>query len=628
MTDQNENKKDTPALLNDRSHNLYPSELRRQAEERIRNKELNAPEVISPEDARQMLHELQVHQIELEMQNEELRLAQAELDASRARYFDLYDLAPVGYCTISEKGLILEANLTAANLLGADRRELIMQPVTKFILKEDQNIFYLHRKQLLETSKPQDCDLRLVKKNATAFWTRIESTLAQDADGAPVCRVVMSDITARKQAEEALYRGEAHFKLLAETAEELIIWENVTAVIGALCKKTMEHLGCDVFTIYIADSKAGKLHLQTSFGLPDERVKEIEWVDFGSNINGCAVLGTDPVIREDISRASDERTRAARALGIQANACFPLLAHGVHIGTLGFGTKTRTAFSPEDITLMKTVAAHMATAMQRTILIDKIQETSNGLEIMVQERTADLEKMVDALRHSNIQLDDFAHIAAHDLQEPLRKIMTFAERLTAMGKGSLNDQEVDYLARMQSAAGRMRSLIDELVRYSRVTSDKNPLKIINLKAPVEDAIKDLSVLLEETGGQVEIGELPDVAANEVQMRQLFENLIGNALKYRSNQRPLIRIYSNPSQEKKSYEIHVEDNGIGFDEMYLEKIFKPFQRLHGKSSPYKGTGMGLAICSKILEHHDGSISAKSELGKGSTFIVRLPKRRDM
>ena len=159
--------------------------------------------VLSPEETRRTLHELRVHQIELEMQNEELRRAQAELDAARARYFDLYDLAPVGYCTLCEKGLILEANLTAATLLGVARGALVKQPITRFILEEDQDIYYLHRKQLFETGEPQACELRMVKKDGAPFWAHLAATVAQDADGASVCRVVLSDITARKSEEDA-----------------------------------------------------------------------------------------------------------------------------------------------------------------------------------------------------------------------------------------------------------------------------------------------------------------------------------------------------------------------------------------------------------------------------------------
>lgn len=161
---------------------------------------------MSPEELRQTLHELRVHQIELEMQNEELRRAELELEVSRARYFDLFDLAPVGYCTISKKGLILESNLAAATLLGrGGRRDALSHlPLTRFILNQDQDLYYLHRKRALETGTPQACDIRMVKDDETAFWAHLQLIAVQDEGHAPALRVVLTDISERKRAEEAL----------------------------------------------------------------------------------------------------------------------------------------------------------------------------------------------------------------------------------------------------------------------------------------------------------------------------------------------------------------------------------------------------------------------------------------
>jgi chemotaxis protein methyltransferase CheR len=188
----------------------YPSggsgqDLRIRAEEKARQNSAQAQKDLmdlSPIETRRMLHELRVHQIELEMQNEELRRAQVELDASMERYFDIYDLAPVGYCTLSKKGLILEANLTAATLLNVTRGELVRQTITRFILKEDQDIYYRHRKHLFETGKPQMCELRMVKQDGTSFWVRLDSTVVKYSDGETQCRVVIIDITEHKRVEE------------------------------------------------------------------------------------------------------------------------------------------------------------------------------------------------------------------------------------------------------------------------------------------------------------------------------------------------------------------------------------------------------------------------------------------
>jgi len=199
--------------------------LRQQAEEIAQEKAALMPEnleALSPEDARLLLHELRVHQIELEMQNEELRRTQSELEASRIRYFDLYDLAPVGYFTISELGLILEGNLTAAGLLGVSRSALVKRRLTAFVLPEDQDIYYQYRKQLFETGAPQVCEFRMLRANAAPFWVRMRATETQDADGAPVCRAVVSDITEIKRAEEALQESERRLSSIYDTVGDVI----------------------------------------------------------------------------------------------------------------------------------------------------------------------------------------------------------------------------------------------------------------------------------------------------------------------------------------------------------------------------------------------------------------------
>jgi two-component system, cell cycle sensor histidine kinase and response regulator CckA len=190
-------------------------ELRQGAEEVARARAARMPENLeglSPEEVRQVLFELRVHQIELEMQNEELRRAQEQLEFSRASYFDLYDLAPVGYIALSEQGLILEANLTFATLLGVARGELVNQPLTRFVLREDQDIYYRHRRQFFATGSPQAYEVRMLRREAVPFWARVEATAALDDDGAPVCRMVLSDISEQKRTEAKKAELEDHYR--------------------------------------------------------------------------------------------------------------------------------------------------------------------------------------------------------------------------------------------------------------------------------------------------------------------------------------------------------------------------------------------------------------------------------
>lgn len=422
---------------------MNESALRRRAEERARATKAQDPESLSPEESERLLHELRVHQIELEVQNEELRRTQEALEASRARYFDLYDLAPVGYFTLGEHGSILEANLTAATLLGLPKSFLNKTPLTRYILPDDQDIFYLHRKRLFETGEPQVFEIRMMRLDGTRFWTRVEAHVAQDGEsGTPVCRATMSDVT-------------------------------------------------------------------------------------------------------EIRRSRDE------------------------------------------------------------------------LELRVRERTAELQRR-------NQELQEFAFIASHDLSEPLRKIQTFGSLLEAKSAGRLTEEDRNYLARMTGAANRMQELLDALLRYSRVESKGQEFRPAKLDDIIRDSVTDLEIAIRKVEAHVEIGPLPMITGDPYQLRQLFQNLIANAVKYnRSEVKPVVRIHGEANDGK--CRIFVEDNGIGFDEKYLDKIFQPFQRLHGRNE-YSGAGIGLAICRKIVERHGGTITAKSTPRRGSTFIITLPVKR--
>jgi light-regulated signal transduction histidine kinase (bacteriophytochrome) len=233
------------------------------------------------------------------------------------------------------------------------------------------------------------------------------------------------------------------------------------------------------------------------------------------------------------------------------------------------------------------------------------------------------------MERSNSDLQHFASIASHDLQEPLRAIQAFGDRLQTKHGAALNEEAHEYLTRMQNAAGRMRSLIQDLLAYSRVMTKAHPFTPVDLKATIGAILSDLVIRLEETGGRVEVSELLTIEADAMQMRQLFQNLIANALKFhRVDVPPVVQIYTEPrpqeafGEEKRLLHVVVEDNGIGFDQKYADRIFAPFERLHAQSK-YPGTGIGLAICRKIAERHGGNISVKSVPGQGSRFVITLP-----
>jgi len=227
----------------------------------------------------------------------------------------------------------------------------------------------------------------------------------------------------------------------------------------------------------------------------------------------------------------------------------------------------------------------------------------------------------ERLKRSNRELEQFASVAAHDLQEPLRKIQAFGDRLQTKSSAALDEQSKEYLERMVASAVRMRSLINDLLTFSRITTKAQPFVPVDLERIAEEVISDLEIRISQTQGRVDLGHLPTIQADPLQMRQLFQNLIGNALKFQKpEEAPVITVTSN--RIGCFVEMTVRDNGIGFEEIYLDRIFEVFQRLHGRQE-YEGTGMGLAICRRIVERHGGTITAKSAPGAGAAFTVKLP-----
>ncbi|TMO45639.1 histidine kinase [Pseudoalteromonas sp. S4389] len=260
-----------------------------------------------------------------------------------------------------------------------------------------------------------------------------------------------------------------------------------------------------------------------------------------------------------------------------------------------------------------------------------LEEQNENLAVKVAERTQELTIYSDELSRSNRELEEFAFVASHDLQEPLRKIQAFSDRLEKMFKDDLGEKGIDYINRMKNAAQRMSNLINDLLEFSRVTTRGKDFVDTDLNNVVNEVLDDLEIAIKESESTVNLEPLPHIQADPSQMLQLFLNILSNAIKFRrENVPPVININYQRTQEfSQAHNSEVEweiitisDNGIGFSEEYLEKIFVPFQRLHGRSQ-YKGTGIGLSVCRRIVERHGGEIFASSRVGEGASFTIKLP-----
>jgi signal transduction histidine kinase len=289
---------------------------------------------------------------------------------------------------------------------------------------------------------------------------------------------------------------------------------------------------------------------------------------------------------------------------------------------MGCLSRNISKIPPEMGHLISIILHNTANALENGGLYKLLSDQNKNLEETVKARTLELENKAFELKRNIQELKDFTFIASHDLQEPLRKVLCFGERLRVNYDELLDGRAKDYIAVMEKSSLRMQKLIDGLLQLSRVTTKGTQFETTNLDRVIREVLTDLESKIAKSNAQVIVGDLPTLVADEIQMRQLFTYLISNALKF--NKKDVVPEISIVSHDLGNgyWEILVNDNGIGIDEKYNDRIFKPFERLHGMNER-EGIGMGLALCQKIVTRHGGTISVKSKPDKGATFIITLP-----
>ncbi|PLZ26527.1 PAS domain-containing protein [Fischerella thermalis] len=436
-----------------------------------------------------------------------------------------------------------------------------------------------------------------------------------DRAGNPVRMIgAMMDISDRKRVQEELQRQNMRSRLFADITLKIRQSLQIDDILQTSVTEVQKLLGADRVVVF-------KLRPDGSGTVVKEAVVPSTPMILGRNI-------VDPCFQEDYIEkyrrgrisAIEDITQAdiqpchvefLQGLSVKANLVVPIIMQNQLWGLLiAHQCAHPRHWDQWETELLRQLADQIGIALAQARLLE--QETRQRQE----------------LSRSNEELQEFAFVASHDLQEPLRKIKTFGDRLKASCGDVLNEQGRDYLERMQNAARRMQTLIEDLLTLSRVTTRAQPFVAVDILQVTQEVLSDLEISIQQTGATIEIGELPVIDADPLQMRQLLQNLIGNALKFhRKEIQPVVKIYSKILYDSEHVspeqcQIIVEDNGIGFNEKYLDRIFNVFQRLHGRSE-YDGTGIGLAICRKIVERHQGSITAKSEPGRGAKFIVTLP-----
>jgi PAS domain S-box-containing protein len=633
-----------------------PNNLRQRAEEALA-KTGPALARVPEQDVQKMVHDLRVHQVELEMQNEELRRTQDALEEARDRYVDLYDFAPLALVTLSQAGEVLEANLAAASLLGLERKALIHQKLTHFILAESQDAFYLYCHQVLHSQTRQTGELTLKNATGGCLTVRLEGTAADD----PItreshCRLSLTDITERKAAERRRDLTSALAALLAHknsaseylhSVVELIRQWSGSEALGIRLVNEAQEIPYESW----AGFEPGFIDLENHLSLQRDACCCIRAITQAAESPDRALLTPGGSYRCDNLRAFTEQvTPQERAqyrgncvkFGFASVAVVPIHCPRGVLGAIHLADRRIGQFPPAMIEFVEALTPMIGEAIRRFQAETELAKHRDHLEELVAKRTRELEaanqqlraevrsrevaeqallSAAEALKRSNLDLEQFGYVASHDLQEPLRAVAGFVRLLEHRFPEKLDAKMREYIAGAAEGATRMERLITDLLTFSRLSTDARAFVLASLGAPLETALRNLQFSIQSAKAKVTNDSLPTLLVDESQMLQLFQNLIANALKFRSEHAPQIRIGAR--SEEGRWVLWVRDNGIGIEAQYFERIFQVFQRLHTRNK-YPGTGIGLAICKKIVERHGGQIWVESKPGQGSTFYFSLPE----
>lgn len=461
---------------------------------------------------------------------------------------------------------------------------------------------------------------------------------------------VTGEVNARQQAEDArqkLLQSESQQRFLLTLTDQLRPLTDVSTMQYQAAKLVGAHLGASRvgFAEDLNDSEHIRVTQDYCNGV-SSLAGDYTYHDYGLDLLNAFREGRTTVLSDSANDAGlNEREKQAYVqLSLGAAVNIPLLSDGQLIMVLFVHYRQAHRWSNDELRLLEQVADRTWLAIERVQAEaalrqseERYRQLSADLDTQVNRRTRELAISVDKLRRSNDNLQQFAYVASHDLQEPLRKIQQFGNLLQLRQQDKpLDTESATYIERMQSAASRMSTLIRDLLTYARIDTHREPNQPVPLNEVITDVQSTLELALAETEATVDVAALPTVPGDFSQLSQLFQNLLGNALKFRRPDAiPHIQIRAErvdagqlptsvrPAHPTDYYcRIDVIDNGIGFDPKYTDRIFQVFQRLHSKSQ-YAGTGIGLAVCQKVAANHGGGIAAHSQLSEGTTFSVYLP-----
>src|SRR6266404_3535243 len=498
--------------------------------------------------------------------------AEQALRESEARYRSTFELAGSGIGHIGLDRKFIRVNRRLCEILGYPEHELIGMTGRQISHPEDLEVIDTQRKRLYAGEIDHvHLEKRYLRKDGSTVWVAFSMVLERDAEGRPAYEIaIFDDITERKRAERAVRESEERFRSLTQLSSDWYWEQDETFALRFMSQRMGEKTGL------AASAFIGRKRWdQPALNLSDE-----DWARHRAQLER----------HEPFRDFEMERPNPAGGTRWVSVTGEPVTdENGKFRGYRGVGS---------DVTERKAAEAELKRAHD------------------------DLAKKAEELQRSNAELEQFAYVASHDLQEPLRMVSSYTQLIGKRYGDKLDSDAKEFMHYIVDGAARMKQLIEDLLAYSRVGTKGKEFKPVSVEAPLRKAITNLHAAIAESSAAVTWDPLPTVDADEVQLAQLFQNLMGNALKFRGAAVP--RIHVSATDQEGDWHISIADNGIGIEPQYFERIFMLFQRLHTMGE-YPGTGIGLAICKKVVERHGGRIWVTSTLGEGSQFHITLPKR---
>jgi signal transduction histidine kinase len=425
----------------------------------------------------------------------------------------------------------------------------------------------------------------------------------------------------RKQTQRALAQFAAQLSLLNDITSKIAAELDLSSVLERAAQLVHERFGYHHVALFILDQKEDCLVMKARAGSFADLFPPEHRLSLGQGVVGWAGDQGQTVLARDVDADPRYVNLYPDLILTKSELSIPMHMGGEVVGVLDIQSPHLNAFSEDDVMAMETLADQIAVAIKNARLYATAQQ-----ELAERQRAEErLEHYAAELERSNKELQQFAYVASHDLQEPLRMVSNYVQLLERRCKDQLDDDAKDFVAFAADGAKRMQQLIDDLLAYSRIETCGKPFGTTDSSVVLENALANLAVAIEETGAVVTHDPLPTVMADETQLTRAFQNLISNAIKFRKNgEKPSVHVSAKEVNVQWLFSVH--DNGIGIDPEHHERIFIIFQRLHTRDE-YPGTGIGLAVCKRIVERHGGSIWVESEPDQGSTFYFTIPQYRE-